>query len=384
MAEIITTVPNLVNGKDTVTAEQIMNTMHTAITAYNASEAAKNSASASATSSANSASQSAQSASLAQTAVNSQYEAAARAENAEKRAASAAQEAATAEENAKDAQVAAEAAQTKAEVAYGNAMQIVQKANNGEFNGRSIKNVSLVGTHDSGNGASNKYNITDDKGATVGSFRVYNGSGIDDVRYLKSEGLVDTYEVVLSERFENNPTFTVTNGAKGKDGTSVSVTSTLTEFTASQYGGSIPNSGWSTTFPSVGQGMFLWTRTTVTFSDGKSSVSYSVARQGRDGTNGIDGAGVQKLFDYTSTAYGYSMGEYLEDLVEKATYLFVIYDSTAAFENRRTGFAIATAVSDIALSGSYFIGTEQGNFDSDYSDGYYAFPKPVKAIYRLT
>ena len=349
MADIITTVPTLVDEKDTVTAKQIMDTIHTAITAYNKS----NTAEANAKASADSANNAVANANNAVTKANNAVTAAEVAANdAERSASDAASSASLAEQaRANSAQSMQEAGRSAdaAQAAQAAAEEVQRKANNGDFNGRSITSVSISGAFDGNSGASNRYNVNSD----------------------------DPNKPVLG-------TFTVTNGAKGADGTSVSVSSTLTEFTTSQYGTSIPNSGWSTTFPSVGQGMFLWTRTTVNFSDGKSSVSYSVARQGKDGTNGIDGAGMQKLFDYTNTSYGYSMGEYLESLPVKATYLFVIYDTTAVLENRRTGFAIATAVSDIALSGSYFIGTEQGTFDSGFSDGYFPFPKPVKAIYRLT
>ncbi len=41
--------------------------------------------------------------------------------------------------------------------------------------------------------------------------------------------------------------------------------------------------------PSVPQGSYLWTRTIVTYSDGNSTTSYSVSRQPKDGTNGVDG-----------------------------------------------------------------------------------------------
>ena len=51
---------------------------------------------------------------------------------------------------------------------------------------------------------------------------------------------------------------------KGDDG--VGVSSVVTEYTASS---SAPSSGWSTTMPTWQQGQYLWTRTRVTYSDGR-------------------------------------------------------------------------------------------------------------------
>lgn len=74
----------------------------------------------------------------------------------------------------------------------------------------------------------------------------------------------------------------------GSDGTSVTVTSTKTEYNVHTSGTSIPTDTWSTTIPTVPQGQYLWTRVTVTYSDGKSAISYSVSRSGTDGSDGAD------------------------------------------------------------------------------------------------
>ena len=52
--------------------------------------------------------------------------------------------------------------------------------------------------------------------------------------------------------------------------------------------GTTPPAGtWATTIPTVPQGAYLWTRTQFEFSDGTQQVSYSVARQGLDGTGSV-------------------------------------------------------------------------------------------------
>lgn len=98
---------------------------------------------------------------------------------------------------------------------------------------------------------------------------------------------------------------------RGEDGTSVYIVSTEVVYIPSDSGTTPPtansmatNNGkiivdhngnelatnkWLTTVPNVIEGSYLWTRTTVNYSDGNSTVTYSVSRQGIDGTDGIDG-----------------------------------------------------------------------------------------------
>lgn len=87
-----------------------------------------------------------------------------------------------------------------------------------------------------------------------------------------------SYSIIDGQRVYGNPA--CITGAKGADGTSVSVTSIeyATSTTESQ-----PSSGWSTTAPStVAEGSWLWTR--VNYSDGSAAVSR--AKQGKSGTSG--------------------------------------------------------------------------------------------------
>lgn len=98
---------------------------------------------------------------------------------------------------------------------------------------------------------------------------------------------------------------------RGEDGTSVYIVSTEVVYIPSDSGTTPPtansmatNDGkilvdhngnelatnkWLTTVPNVIEGSYLWTRTTVNYSDGNSTVTYSVSRQCIDGTDGIDG-----------------------------------------------------------------------------------------------
>lgn len=55
------------------------------------------------------------------------------------------------------------------------------------------------------------------------------------------------------------------------------------EYAVATQGYVPPAEGWGTEFPQVPAGQFLWTRTTMTYSDGKKSVAYSVSRVGTNG-----------------------------------------------------------------------------------------------------
>lgn len=78
------------------------------------------------------------------------------------------------------------------------------------------------------------------------------------------------------------------NPANGSNGTSVSITGTSTTYQVGTSGTSAPTGTWLTAVPSVPQGQYLWTRTVVSYSDGKSTTSYAVSRQGVNGSNGAD------------------------------------------------------------------------------------------------
>ncbi len=79
-------------------------------------------------------------------------------------------------------------------------------------------------------------------------------------------------------------------GAKGSTGaTGKGIKNTAIHYAASTGGTTTPASGWSTTIPTVAAGSYLWTRTTVTYTDNTSSVSYSVAKAGETGAKGDKG-----------------------------------------------------------------------------------------------
>lgn len=94
------------------------------------------------------------------------------------------------------------------------------------------------------------------------------------------------------------------NGTNGTNGTSVTVSSTSVSYQASANGTTVPTGTWSTSVPSVAAGQYLWTKTVVNYSDGKSTTAYSVSRQGVNGADGEDGKdGTSVTIASTSITY---------------------------------------------------------------------------------
>lgn len=171
------------------------------------------------------------------------------------------------------------------------------------------------------------------------SVSIQNGKGIVSIAKTGTSGLVDTYTITYND--STTSTFTVTNGAKGDTGDAwyvwirysgtqptqdsdmgttpdnwmgiysgtsstapvhytsyqwfqikgdkgdtgnpATITDTAVEYQVSTSGTVVPSGSWTTTVPSVTQGDFLWTRTTLEFNSGSPIVSYAVAYQAVDG-----------------------------------------------------------------------------------------------------
>ena len=122
----------------------------------------------------------------------------------------------------------------------------------------------------SADGTSN-FSVTDPTG------KAYVGTLTDFVEPDSTNPADYTWSLIKGADGKNGAT-----GAQGPKGDSVTVTSTSIQYAISTSGTSTPTQ-WSNTVLAPEQGKFLWTRTTVTFSDGKSTVSYSIAFSGSDG-----------------------------------------------------------------------------------------------------
>lgn len=101
-----------------------------------------------------------------------------------------------------------------------------------------------------------------------------------------------TIPIVVDGDITINKTFSYSiafKGATGQNGTSVTVSSTSVTYQIGTSGTTKPTGTWSPNVPNVPNGQYLWTKTVVNYSDGKSTESYSVSYKGTNGTNGKDG-----------------------------------------------------------------------------------------------
>lgn len=88
----------------------------------------------------------------------------------------------------------------------------------------------------------------------------------------------------------------------GASGSIVTISKTTVKYAVSTDGKTAPadESIWVETIPDTSQGQYLWVRTTISYSDGKSSTTYSVSR---NGLNGDAIAGTSVYVDKTEIKY---------------------------------------------------------------------------------
>lgn len=91
-------------------------------------------------------------------------------------------------------------------------------------------------------------------------------------------------------------------GDKGDDGTSVTVTSTEVKYAVSDD--TTEPTSWQDDLPEAAPGKYLWTKTTVNYSDGNSTTTFSYAKQGEAGTAGDPGTSI--TIEDTEVTYGSS------------------------------------------------------------------------------
>ena len=95
-----------------------------------------------------------------------------------------------------------------------------------------------------------------------------------------------------------NKIFSYSIAFKGEDGTSVTITNQSVTYQVGTSGTTAPTGNWTTTIPTPGANQYLWTKTEVTYSDGKKTIAYSVSR---NPSNGADGTSV--TVSSSSTTY---------------------------------------------------------------------------------
>lgn len=111
---------------------------------------------------------------------------------------------------------------------------------------------------------------------------------------------------VVVDGITMNKKFSFAVAKAGQNGTSVSIKSQSVTYQTGTSGTTPPTGNWSTTVPSVGAGQYLWTKTVVNYSDGKSTEAYSVSYKGTNGTNGSSVTVKSSAVQYQASANGTS------------------------------------------------------------------------------
>lgn len=115
------------------------------------------------------------------------------------------------------------------------------------------------------------------------------GEWLSEVPSVPAGQFLWTKTVVTYSDGKSTTAFSVSrNGSNGSNGSSVTITKQEVTYQVGTNGTTPPSGSWSTTIPNVNPGQYLWTKTVVTYSDGKSTTSYSVSRNGTNGANGQD------------------------------------------------------------------------------------------------
>ena len=106
-------------------------------------------------------------------------------------------------------------------------------------------------------------------------------------------------DVTIVKTFSFGIAFTGQGGAAGKG-----ISSTKVEYQVGTSGTDAPTGAWTTTIPTVPAAKYLWTRTTYTYTDSSTVVSYSVGMMGQTGNTGVgvQGAVVTYVASTSGTA----------------------------------------------------------------------------------
>ena len=113
---------------------------------------------------------------------------------------------------------------------------------------------------------------------------------------------------------------TTTTVDKGADGTSITIKSKEVSYAISASGTTTPTSGWNTAVQTATTDKpYLWTRTTVVYSDGTSTISYSVGYKGKDGENGVSITSITEYYLASPKSSGITSADLISTEIPEIT-----------------------------------------------------------------
>lgn len=135
-------------------------------------------------------------------------------------------------------------------------------------------------------------------------------------------------------------------GAQGNPGTSVSVTKTEYAYQLSTSGTTVPTGTWQSTPQAPTATQFAWTRTTTTFSDGKTAVTYTVGgKVGSQGTPGVSPTVSSTKTQYQKSTSGTTVpaGTWSDTALAPDTNNYVWTKTTITYSDGATATTYAVA-----------------------------------------
>lgn len=138
-------------------------------------------------------------------------------------------------------------------------------------------------------------------------------------------------------------------GEDGKDGNGI--VSTEIRYQNGSSSTDKPEGAWSEKIPAAESGKYLWTRTTLTYADGTTSVSYSVGAHGEDGQDGdkyIFVPNYEKIAksetlegtNWTPSEVTFSVYEVINNQVNQALNFPIDFANETANETKKLGYKI--------------------------------------------
>ena len=203
--------------------------------------------------------------------------------------------------------------------------------------------------------------LVDDLKDTVSIVKVKNGDGIKSTRVEYQIGDSGTaqptgvWSIVLPQPVKGKYLWTRTttvytddtsiqtysvsyyalDGQTGDNGNGIE--KTVIEYQVGTSGTVAPTGSWTTSIPTVDKGKYLWTRTTITYTDKTTSVSYSTSYSPKDGEKGKDS--ITGFLTNESISLSSNVDGLVSDY-KNANGIFEVYDGITI----KTGVAVKYSV----------------------------------------
>lgn len=149
--------------------------------------------------------------------------------------------------------------------------------------------------------------------------------------------------ITITKTFSFAVALTGQTGGPGPAGTSVTVSNVEYAYQLSTSGTTVPTGTWQTTPQAPTSTQFAWTRTTTTYSDGTTAVTYTVG--GKTGTNGTSPTVTNSKTQYQKSTSGTSVptGTWSDSALAPDVNHYVWTKTTVTYSNGNTAVSYAVA-----------------------------------------